>query len=135
MSGDWNLTQAWAWIRWRVPAKVAAFAAESHLGLAEAVMYPDGSTIVEDDHRRALLMALQDGRLAVRGIAADAAAGAQAVAIPAADWAGLVPVAPSEARHVKGRKVAWRGLAFRQADLLRLWPAIAGSTTPLSLRV
>lgn len=134
MSGDWNLTQAWAWIRWRDPAKVAEFAAETHLGLAEAVMYPDGSPIVAEDHRRALLTALQDGRLAVRGIAAEAA-GAAAVTIPAADWAGLVPVAPSEARHVKGRKVAWRGLAFRQADLLRLWPGRTGGNTPLSLIV
>jgi len=136
MADDWNLTQAWAWIRWRDPARVAAYAAETHLGIAEAIVFPDGAPVREDDHRRALLMALQDGRLSVRGLAAtgDAAAAATArVPVPAAEWQALVPVAPSEARHAKGRKVAWRGLAFAAADLMRLWPGAARGPDPVSL--
>ena len=134
MSGDWNLTQAWAWIRWRDPARLMAFAAETHLGIAEAILNPDGAAVVEEDHRGALLAALQDGRLAVRGLPADDSA-ATAIAVPAADWRDLVPVAPSQARHVKGRRVAWRGLRFRAADLQRLWPARPGAAAGLSLSV
>lgn len=122
MADDWNLTQAWAWIRWRDPAKVAAFAAETHLGIAEAILNPDGATVIAEDHRRALLDALQDGRLAVRGLPADGSA-ATAIAVPAADWRALVPVAPSEARHGQGRRVAWRALRFSAGNMQQLWPA------------
>ncbi|MFC3675266.1 hypothetical protein [Ferrovibrio xuzhouensis] len=128
MSADWNLTQAWAWIRWRDPAKVAAYASESHLGIAEEIVFPDGVPVVEDDHRGALLRALQGGGLVARGMAAASGAAPTAVAIAAADWQTLVPVAPSEARHTTGRKVAWRGLSFAAADLTRLWPGRGGAT-------
>lgn len=119
---DWNLTQTWAWIRWRDPAKTAAFAAETHLGIAEAIMFPDGTAIAEEDHRGSLLAALLQGRLTAHGRPAAADATAMAVAVPAADWAGLVPVAPSEARLAAGRRVAWRTLAFPAADVQKLWP-------------
>lgn len=141
MADDWNLTQAWAWIRWRDPAKVAAFAAETHLGLAEAILNRDGTAVVEEDHRHALLAALQDGRLAVRGLPVDttatdtrAAGGADAMAAPAADWQALVPVAPSQARHVTGRRVAWRGLRFGAAEMQRLWPAPPRATAGISVQ-
>lgn len=121
MAEYWNLSQAWAWIRWRDPAKVAAFEREAHLGLAEAMLNPDGSRIMEEAHRQALQRALQDGRLVAEGIPSGGEARA---AIPREAWSGIEPVAPSEARHaVPGnRRVAWKGLRFLASDVMRLWP-------------
>jgi hypothetical protein len=130
MSADWNLTQAWAWIRWRDAAKVAAYVVESHLGIAEEIVFPDGMPVIEDDHRGALLRALQGGGLVARGMAAMPGATPTAMAIAATAWQTLVPVAPSEARHATGRKVAWRALSFAAADLRRLWPDRGGTVPP-----
>lgn len=130
MSADWNLTQAWAWIRWRDAAKVAAYASESHLGIAEEIVFPDGMPVIEDDHRGVLLRALQGGGLVARGMAATPGAMPTAVAIAATDWQTLVPVAPSEARHTTGRKVAWRGLNFAAAEVQRLWPGRGPGAAP-----
>lgn len=132
MDTDWNLTQSWAWIRWRDPARVAAYATETHLGIAEAIVFPDGGAVIEEDHRGALLAALQQNRLGCHGRPAGQET-TVAIPVPAADWAGLVPVAPSEARHATGRRVAWRGLSFRADDLLRLWPAPRQPGAPVSL--
>lgn len=137
MSEYWNLTQTWAWIRWRDMAKVATFKAEAHIGLAEAMMFPDGSRIVEENHRAMLLDALRAGRIATQG---SAAAGAVAEPIPPADWQRIEPVAPSQARHaVAGnRRVAWHGLRFDAAIAMRLWPPLPSSRAPpggLSLKV
>jgi len=132
MSETWNLTQAWAWIRWRDAAKVAAYASESHMGIAEEIVFPDGTVVVEDDHRAVLLAALQDGRLVTRGLPAGDAP-ATVIAVPAAEWPTLVPVAPSEARHARGRKVAWRALCFPASEMQRLWPAPGGSRAAISV--
>lgn len=132
MSETWNLTQAWAWIRWRDATKVAAYASETHMGIAEEIVFPDGAAVIEEDHRAALLAALQDGRLVTRGLPAGDAP-ATVIAVPAADWPALVPVAPSEARYARGRKVAWRALSFPAAELQRLWPAPDGGRTAISV--
>lgn len=135
MSADWNLTQVWAWIRWRDPAKVAAYASESHLGLAEEIVFPDRTKVVEEDHRGALLTHLKDGRLAAHGLLATGDAAAAQI-VPTAAWQGLVPVAPSQARHAIGRRIAWRGLSFAAADVRRLWPGPPQQPRPpLSLSV
>lgn len=120
----WNLTQTWAWIRWRDRAKVAAFKAEGHIGLAEAMMFPDGTRIIEENHRALLLEALRAGRINTQG---SEAAGAALVPIPAAAWQLIEPVAPSQARHaVAGnRRVAWHGLRFDAAAAMQLWPPLA----------
>jgi hypothetical protein len=120
---QWNLTQTWAWIRWRDRAKVAAFQAEGHIGLAEAMMFPDGSRIIEENHRAALLEALRAGRITTLGQETTAAA---LVPIAPADWQRIEPVAPSQARHaVAGnRRVAWHGLRFDATVAMRLWPPL-----------
>ncbi|WP_428248976.1 hypothetical protein [Ferrovibrio sp.] len=125
MTDYWNLTQTWAWIRWRDPAKVAAFKAEGHIGLAEAMMFPDGTRIIEENHRAALLDALRTGRITTQGQETTAAA---LVSIAPDDWQRIEPVAPSQARHaVAGnRRVAWHGLRFDAAVAMRLWPPMTG---------
>src|SRR3546814_10031724 len=55
------------------------------LGIAEEILFPDGVPVVEDDHRGALLRALQGGGLVARGMAAAPGAAPAAVAIAAAD--------------------------------------------------
>lgn len=128
MNDRWNLTQTWAWIRWRNAAKVASFAQEAHIGLAEAMMYPDGTRIIEEEHRRSLLEALRAGRITTSGVPVG---GQTVIAVPAEAWQVIEPVAPSEARHaVPGnRRVAWRGLSFLPADVTRLWPGGGVSLT------
>lgn len=130
MAEQWNLSQTWAWIRWRDPVKVNAFAHEAHLGLAEAMLYPDGSRIVEEGHRPALLQALRAGRITADGLTVGSDARST---IPQEVWTTIEPVAPSEARHaVPGnRRVAWRALRFPAADVMRLWP---GNSAPPASR-
>jgi|GEM_PF-7097188 len=136
MAERWNLTQTWAWIRWRDAAKVAAFQAEGHIGLAEAMMYPDGTPIIEDGHRLALLTALREGRIATQGV--QVTQGTQAALpqlIPKDAWHSIEPMAPSEARHaVAGnRRVAWRGLSFAASEVMRLLPGAAPARAALSI--